>query len=137
LSVFESKNYKFNPGLKLSLTKALYCVVCSQDVQSICHENILEQTTLIDCELIVSYGSRRQGSHFFFNLWYTCGGSRYLLLERPLACAAAKSVYRVRQENLQTSNPTSCSCCVYHIFSKVGRVVADIISILLVYLTTF
>jgi hypothetical protein len=38
------------------------------------------------------------------------------------------SLYRVVQENFPTSNLTSGSCYVYHIFFKVCSVVADIIS---------
>jgi hypothetical protein len=64
-----------------------------------------------------------------------------LLIWRTLHCARAAPLvqgcvsaelgllfYRVRQDNFYTSNLTSGSCCVYHIFSKVGSVVADIIS---------
>jgi hypothetical protein len=46
----------------------------------------------------------------------------------PCPTRTHASKYRVVQESFPTSNLTSGSCCVYHIFFKVGSVVADIIS---------
>jgi hypothetical protein len=53
--------------------------------------------------------------------------------EMRFAKTNTKVNYRVVQENCDTSNLTSDSCCVYHIFFKFGSVVADIISFCLVF----